>query len=698
MTAYMVTDVKEPVNFYHNGNSNNGTRYKGTGHKKAPDVIDRRVIAWDMEGMNLSGDDKPQHAVIFGNSVEPDSPLIESDLQTMEMLQYIADIGERYPHSIHVGFGFQYDANMLVKHLPEKMIMRLWRGGHCRFQSTNYTWNLSWIPGKTFTVTRYKGKHGMGKITSSAKTTVIIYDYSSFFGGKAFLPAAEDILRDSLSEHDRETIARGKAQRSASRWEDLTEVHYYWRREIMLIQRVFETFREVMYKAGFALKQWYGPGALANYINEVHGIRPKLGAVQITTGEMPDEVHTASKVAFSGGRFELFQAGRHEGPIHTIDINSAYPYALTMIPSLHPDEGQWRHVEKPTGIKRFGFYRISYFASSAKPFETRPMPLFWRDVRGLITYPNRVTGWYASPEARMVLGMPGVRVHEGWYWDSREEVWPWDFLADMYQTRMRLGKKNLLSIPFKLGPNSLYGKYAQTVGWNKKEKLPPRSHALPVAAWVTSYCRSLLWEVIRQIPDKVIAVETDSVFTTVDPTTLNLTIGDALGEWSSSTYDELLYLQSGVYHTRQGDEWNGTKSRGMNKAELNADISAEYLRSLEPGKAWKPLRVTTRPRFIGAGLAIASSAPFHDEHCVWRSQERDITLGEAGKRRHVATACQACQHGSTPWDEPHRLMTVSTSNGELLSHPRRLPWEAKQTDEVQKIRDGLMMEAELITR
>jgi hypothetical protein len=697
MTNLTVTDVTGPVTFYHNGNRTSNKYHKGTGHKKAPDVIDRRVIAWDMEGMNLSGVGKPQHAVIFGNSAEPEKALMESNLTSMEMLMYIADVGERYPHSIHVGFGFRYDANMLIKNLPERMIIRLWRGGHCRFESTNYTWNLSWIPGKTFTVTRYKGKQA-GKITSSAKTTVIIYDYSSFFGGQAFLPAAEQILRKTLSEHDRETIARGKAQRGDAGWSEINEVHYYWQREIRLIQRVFETFREVMYKAGFALKQWYGPGALANYINEVHGIRPKLGAVQITSGEMPDEVHYASKVAFSGGRFELFQAGRHQGPIHTIDINSAYPYALTMIPSLHPDEGQWRHVEQPTRIKRFGFYRISYFAPSARAFETRPMPLFWRDSRGLITYPNRVTGWYASPEARMVLNMPGVQVHEGWYWDSREEVWPWQFLEEMYQTRKRLGKKNLMSLPFKLGPNSLYGKYAQTVGWNKKEKLPPRSHALPVAAWVTSYCRSLLWGVIRQIPDKVIAVETDSVFTTVDPTTLDLKIGDELGDWSSSTYDELLYLQNGVYHTRQGDEWNGTKSRGMNKAELSADVSAEYLQSLEPGKLWKPLKVTTKPRFIGAGLAMASAAPFHEEHCVWRAQVRDITLGEAGKRRHVATACQACQRGSTPWDEPHRLMTVSQSNGELLSHPRRLPWEGKQTDEVQKIRDGLMFEAELISR
>jgi hypothetical protein len=40
----------------------------------------------------------------------------------------------------------------------------------------------------------------------------------------------------------------------------------------------------------------------------------------------------------------------------------------------------------------------------------------------------------------------------------------------------------------------------------------------------------------------------------------------------------------------------------------------------------------------------------------------------------------------------------SKSDGDIQSHPRRLPWESKHTDEVQKIRDGIALEAELISR
>lgn len=670
-------EPSESMPEYHNGSTRKGGR-----RGKAPDMLDREVIAWDMEGMNLSGSNKPQHPVLFGSSADVAAPLVSQRLTSMEMLESIISTAERYPYAIHVGYGFRYDGNMMLQDFSEKLIERLLRDGHARFRADGTQWSLQWIPGKMFTITK---RHASGH-NKTSKTTAKIYDYSAFFGGSTFLNAAEQILRDELTADDRDVIERGKTARGAQGWDELDDVIHYWSREILLIKRVFEKFRGVMYQAGFALKDWYGPGALANYINTVHKIRPHLAAAQVTSTFMPHAVHEASKVAFSGGRFELFQAGRIQGPLYSIDINSAYPHALTMVPSLDPNYGHWRHRDDPRETVRFGVYRISYVAPGGRLFEKRPHPLFWRDHHGLISYPNKVHGWYYSPEARMVMGMPGVTVHEGWEWIVHEEVFPWEFLHDMYETRQRLGKSNLLSMPFKLGPNSLYGKYAQTIGWNQKENLPPRSHALPVAGWVTSYCRSMLWGVIRQIPDKIIACETDSVFTTVDPATLNLTIGDGLGEWGVTNYDELMYLQSGMYHYKQDGEWRGVRSRGMSRTEYPPDVAAEYLASLMPGTEWSPLSITTKPKFIGAGAALMSEAPFKTQHCVWRAQTREMTFGDTGKRRHAGPACEACKAGHTPYDAPHRLVVASSSDGERLSHPRRLPWEQVHTDVVELIR------------
>jgi hypothetical protein len=458
-----------------------------------------------------------------------------------------------------------------------------------------------------------------------------------------------------------------------------------------------------MCRAGFPLRDWYGPGALANFIIQQYGMRPKMAGAQITSGAMPDEVHQASKHAFFGGRFELLQAGRVQGPIYVVDIGSAYPHALRMVPSLSPEMGAWEHVTSPTRIERFGFYRIRYRSPNPALAETRPMPLPWRDNRGMITFPPSVTGWYASPEARMLIDMQGAEIVEGWYWQPNgEPELPWRFLEEMYERRKRIGKKNLMSMPFKLGPNSIYGKLAQTVGYNKEKMLPPRSHALPIAAWVTSMCRAMLYTAMRKQPGKIIAVETDSIITTAHPDELGLKLGDALGEWEVSTYEEIVYVQSGMYHLKKDGKWLGTKSRGLQASEYTIETAENYLRACLPdvdldGYTWPPLHITTKPRFIGAGAAKASAKPFKDEHCVWKVQTREIGIGTTGKRRHVPQMCDACKRGISPWDEPHRLIVMSKSEGTILSAQRKLPWETQHPAEVLELRSQLDLEADQMT-
>lgn len=663
---------------------------------KAPEHIDRDVIAWDMEGISLSGQDKPQHPVLFGCSAEVDSPLIGERLGVREMLEYIIKVGAEHPYAIHVGFAFKYDANMIIHGLTEPQILRLWKTGTVRFRfDLLWTWSLKWVPGKFLTVS----KRPAGKRSNTrGKTSVTIYDFSTFFGGQSFIKAAEQILRDEISEDDRDVIAHGKSARGNQTWDDMPDIEHYWAREIVLIKRVFEKFRDVMYRAGFALKDWYGPGALANYINATRGIRGHLGAAQTTDGDMPDAVHQASKVAFSGGRFELFHTGRIQGPIYAIDINSAYPFALTHVPSMAPDNGQWIHVTSPKRIALFGVYRVRFVAPNASPLEHRPMPLFWRDNRGMISYPAMAHGWYWSPEAAMVLGMPGAEVIEGWEWAHKSDERPWAFLQEMFDTRIRLGKENLLSMPFKLGPNSLYGKYAQTVGWDKEKKSPPKSHALPVAGWVTSFCRAMLYRAMMHAPDKIVAVETDAIYSLVPPDQLGVTPGDGLGQWGYEVYDEMMYIQSGMYHYKKNGEWKGVRSRGIARAEYPVETAKIYLQSLKANESWMPMTLTTRPRFIGAGAAFASSKPFKEIHTSWVPQEKTMVLGDTGKRTHIAKACPQCREGQSPWDASHRLLIRSRSDGERMSYPRALPWENAHPQAVQDMRDAIELEKELISR
>lgn len=375
---------------------------------------------------------------------------------------------------------------------------------------------------------------------------------------------------------------------------------------------------------------------------------------------------------------------------------------MSQAPSLGEGCGFWEHVADPDEIRYFGVYRIRFKVPNAGPFEPRAMPLFHRDFRGNITFPNVCEGWYWSPEAFAVANFPGVEIVEGWEWihdDSR----PFAFLGELYDERMRIGKKNVLSMPYKLAANSAYGKFAQRVGWHEdpvKGNHPPRSHCLPLAGWTTSYTRAMLFNVLRQIPTQdLIAVETDGIYTTKNPADLaGVEMGSKLGEWDATVYDEMLYVQNGVYHRRVGDQWLSPKSRGLDTASVALPIVREYLQSCQPGE-FPPLEIIMRSRFIGLTAAFASARPVKERHCVWTGSRtdpatgrnentRELVPGGKGKRVHIPRFCPACQAGKSAWEEPHTLIVRSRSDGSM-SYPHHLPWEVGEqypdTDEAEKL-------------
>lgn len=660
----------------------------------------RRIIAWDGEGMKLSGNEYPQHYVMFGCSAEPNWVLIGRDLKTMEILEYIIAVGERYPNAVHVGYGFRYDANMIIKGLPDKHLRALKHTGEVRFKLGNIRWRIHVIPGKSFRVTKRwaDGKTNTGKRSGDGYVSVKIDDMASFFACP-FLDACESILGDVLSDEDREIIAHGKSARKDNLWEDLGDVRRYWTAEIRLMQQTAERFRDVMYAAGIMLKDWYGPGAIATYLIGKRRLRDHLQNTPVIK-----EVHEASKVAYAGGRFELFQVGRINQDCYGLDINSAYPAALSKAPSLGLDHGEWVYVTNPTVIEEFGVYRITYkHRGRPSPIEYAAMPLFFRDEKGSMSFPQVATGWYWSPEAANCLEIgrriPGsVTIHEGWVW-RHDDTRPFEFLQEMFDERIRIGKKNVLSMPYKLGPNSMYGKLAQRVGWDEKNRLPPRSHCLPLAGWITSACRASLYRVMLQIPqDQLIAVETDGIYTTKDPSTLVMDKGDGLGQWGVDAYDEMLYLQSGVYHRRVGNDWEAPKARGLDIASVSKEVVSEYFRQCDAGD-FPSLTVQMRERFIGLSAAYVRGRGIHVKDFLgkWEAGEREMQPGGKGKRAHSPKTCRQCSAGNSAWDTPHPLAIRSRSMGQM-STPHALPWESEVVPEdMEMYRELDLIEGDMIT-
>jgi hypothetical protein len=645
----------EEKSFYHSG--------KPSRISQVP-LEDREFIAWDGEGVNLSGPNLPQAYTLFGCST---GEHVSSDthLHTFALLDFIIKIGQANPAAYHVGFAFNYDSNMILRSLSETSLRIIHEKNNItlRHKESGYSYYIDFLPGKWFSVTRRGAKYDRKK-NPHDKVTVKIYDIFSFFG-TSFIKAYTDLVGPVP-----DVVAEGKAARNDFASLTSEYIETYWRAEIVMLRELAIELRARLYGAGLRINQWHGPGALASYTLKKHGVKAHMA-------QCPDSVRSAASYGYAGGRFEMFKLGRTTGPIYSLDINSAYPYGIAQLPSL--SIGEWRRVEYPTSVARFGIYRVRLLPRPGGTFlERAPGPLFHRDKMGNISFPWITEGWYWSPEVANLkrLKSEQYEIIEGWeYVGGFKGERPFGFVEEAYELRREWKRDgNASQLALKLMLNSLYGKMAQRVGWNEEKRTAPAWHQLEWAGWTTSNCRAMLWDIMSRIPrSELLAVETDGLYTTRDPATLGITNSGELGGWEVEVYDEILYVQSGMAWLRKGDKWI-CKRRGLDARTFSLDDCRDYLRTLRAGGEWAPY-VGQTTRFIGLGAALAGNAPLKLRHCVWQTVDREIRPGQGGKRVHISNQCAACTAGASAWDMAHDMSIRSLAYGAPASNPHDIPWE-----------------------
>lgn len=716
-------ECESDFSFYHKGGNGKARNRERMESQRVEKRLSVPVIAWDGEGIDLRGPGRPQSYVLFGCSAEVDSPLIinspDQCLDYRQIVDYICDVGSRNPGAIHVGYGFGYDQNMIIQKMPldwkillkEGKAVVYYDGPHRKIK---YRVKINWQKRIEVTRTRFNDK-----------VTVRIDDIASFFHAP-FTEAYRTIVGSSANQ----TVVSGKAARGNNEFSDLPEILSYWQAEIVALAELGDRFRSIMYNGGFLLTDWYGPGAVASYMRRTEKLSiHEWGAKE---SNIPGPVHKAAKSAFYGGRFEQFQIGRLEGPIYSLDINSAYPAAFCDIPTLK-EGGFWDHVEIPSNNHCFGVYYLRFcdpewtITDYGVPRRSLPFqPLPHRNRDGQISYPSVVEGWYWRPEMEAVRDcFPDyLEIVEGWEWRPAADEYPWRELM----TRMFAARKALKAVgdptqmAYKLAINSLYGKMAQRVGWNKETKTPPKSHSLAIAGYITSHCRASLVRVMSQLsPDQLIAVETDGIYTTADPAHLHLIsgIGSELGQWELEQYDEMLYVQNGVYLARNSQEWVKAKSRGFSSKLVTPESMQSFLQSLTANGYWDPMEMPPVSKFIGIGLALqlgrnsrntVNPSKVNSLHCQWIREDRQIDAKGRGKRVHVPGFCDRCADGFNTYERPHVLYSNHGNHGAILKYATsyangerpvwhsasadyKLPWETAEVEnwrELQEADDELL--------
>lgn len=656
---------------------NRPSRQKAEAAYRAAKFEAREFIGWDSEGYDYfivapNGEIEvgSQRTMLFGCYGNGSFRYVSGiELTTKQMLDLVLEVEADNPDAFHVGFGFEYDINQMLRDLPWRMLAVLKITGKVRWNG----YRIAHIPHKLITIT----KDGR---------SATIYDTSGFFHCK-YLTALSKYGIGTDEELRR--IDAGKSRRGKFTYADLPEVIDYMRQELVLFSPLMDKVRESAYGGGFRISAWHGPGALAAYAIKYNNVRSYM-----SHGKIPGFVREVIRAAYAGGRFQAWQCGWYDGDIYTLDKNSAYVQAISLLPNLNT--GKWSRRDPGTirtaeDIARFGIYHIVFDDNNPEREirrrkagnPQRPYPLFHRDGNGRLSWPDRVDGWYWSPEAAIVAGSRNATFVEAIEY-SDDGTYPFKWVKDSYDVRVHLQDiGNPAEKAYKWGLAALYGAFARRVGWDRKKKTAPSSHELAWAGYICSHCRAAIFDV-AQIAWKrggLISVDTDGVTSTVPFVESDVPegFGKGLGQWKQDKYSGVLYWQNGIYWLRDnnGADWKDAKSRGVPKGAISVQDAWDALGEASFVPPYKPANLrTVKTRYIGYRQALNQQ---HGRWRVWVREPHDIAFGGTGKGAHFPVFCRKCKRDE---GQMHVITHLLPKMFNTASQPHKLPWlEALPEDE-----------------
>ncbi|MBS0175761.1 MAG: hypothetical protein JSR64_17115 [Nitrospira sp.] len=527
-------------------------------------------------------------------------------LEAGQVLRFILDYVKAYPDHILVSFFFDYDVTMILKDLPKPTIDYLLdrEGGLWHF--AKYAgFQIDYIPGKRFVV-------------KDSENLAMIHDTSGFFQS-SFLKAIA--LWDIATPEETAIIESGKGRRSVFRAEMTDAEIEYNHLECVLLARLMEHFCLVTQEIGLTLTSWQGAGAVATAILRKYKVPNR------DNRNIPNDCELFARQAYYGGRFEVRKLGDVQG-VRQYDLASAYPAAMASLPCLIHTKWKRFSGEDRDYSAEWCVARIDYTSEGV----WGPFPCRTKD--GAIMFPLSGSGWYWSSEIDAATRFLGTQVtyRGGWCGYRTCDCKPFGWVEAMYAERLALGK-NGKGIVLKLGLNSLYGKFAQSVGVPK--------YATPIyAGLITADCRARLlsiFEFHKQVD--VVMFATDAAYLTCKAK-FRTTTSKKLGMFEGSPPEDLFIVKPGFYFVC------GTplvKSRGIRAGYLDG-LEGKFRRAWEQSRYSGSVLIPDVSTFIGLKLArqlkqhpnMVLDNGFDDDAYDagrWVSRSVRMTFSQATKRQ-----------------------------------------------------------------
>lgn len=586
-------------------------------------------VALDGEGLTRS--DGTHDYTLFAAS---DGSYIENydvgGLSTVECFDYLLEVGAGNPGAILVGFYTNYDVNMILRDVPEKVLEGLWMGEIRTWRADEHgyrQYRLECVPNRVLKLS--KGFWYVEEKTARSKwyteQSVTWWDCSQFFQS-SFVKALREWKAAPVEVI--EEIERMKNKRGEFNPDEIEQIRAYCQKECELLVGIMDRVATALDALELRLSSWYGAGSIASALLRREGGKKHV----VAEWEIP-ELERSVMGAYFGGRVETFGIGVIDTETYNYDVRSAYPSAIANMPSM--TEGEWSYSPDYDGAQRWAVWHVKW--SRIRPEEVRLTPFpFRHDKR--IYWPYEGEGYYHASEVAAALKVFGdgsrnilVEVIDGWvYHESGSRPFAWT--RELYEARAeykRAGQPQEKIL--KLGINSEYGKFAQSKGSKPNQRPPYQCYFL--AGAITADCRAKLLLAASKVPtDDLLAIATDGLFTRSDISS-QLDIRDELGAWEMATVEPgLMLMQPGVYATPSLGKTNKereakglpigfAKSRGFSAKALDYQTIRE---AWERDGMAATLRIP-ETRFIGFGYALATNNL--DIWRTWQAGEKVVRFG-----------------------------------------------------------------------
>lgn len=547
-------------------------------------------------------------------------------LTTVQCLDFLLSLPQP---SLIVGYGFTYDLTKILQDLDDRSLGLLFHEDRrslivCKrcektlskprpecpnhTEATQKTYPVIWngyrlnYLNRCFTVSRSKHQRAT------------VWDVFRFFQN-SFVGSLTDWEIATPTELKRMTemkANRAKFDRLLASGEIThADIQRYCREECGYLSTLYRANLTAHTEAGLTLATHFGAGSTASAL--LNKLR-----IKEYRAEPPAAMKSAVACAFVGGRFENSVIGAFGNstwdPVYNFDISSAYPYHLAFLPCL--THGRWRFVTDERELDgkhvRLACVHWTLPRSIMKiPQAFGPLPV--RAENGTIQFPLCAPGggWCWNEEFRAAQRFnPGVRFDNAWVYETDCGCRPFAELANIYRERCKLGKEARGKI-LKLGPNAVFGKTAQSKGFN------PPFQSWVWAGAITSGCRGQLLDMMRgaREPWSIKMLATDGVYATEDlprPKPRDTGTSDLpkpLGGWERYPYpDGMFAVRPGIYFpiNPSEDELKAVRARGLGKKILY-DQHEKIMESYHAGQLEHT--ITGIERFVGAksGVHIVTS-------------------------------------------------------------------------------------------